>query len=51
MAAPTTVRAASTRQSEAESLSLTCPDWPDSRDDIDRVWRLSEQLTGVTYPP
>jgi NAD(P)-dependent dehydrogenase (short-subunit alcohol dehydrogenase family) len=22
-----------------------------SRDDIDRVWRLSEQLTGVTYPP
>lgn len=21
-----------------------------SRDDIDRVWRLSEQLTGVTYP-
>ena len=22
-----------------------------SRDDVDRVWRLSEQLTGVTYPP
>jgi NAD(P)-dependent dehydrogenase (short-subunit alcohol dehydrogenase family) len=22
-----------------------------SRDDLDRVWRLSEQLTGVTYPP
>src|ERR1700722_4294614 len=28
MAAPTTARAASTKQSEAESLSLTCPDWP-----------------------
>ena len=22
-----------------------------SLDDVDRVWRLSEQLTGVTYPP
>ena len=21
-----------------------------SRDDLERVWRLSEQLTGVTYP-